>query len=298
MKNYYVLLFVLVLMWGLSWPINKVGLFYTSPTTYIALRFLIATIIMFAVVIVRKQFVLPMLRDLPLIFTMGLFQMGLTMNFASYGLSLSGAGRATFIVFTVSIWISPLAALFFKERMQKLSYLSVLLGLAGIILMMSPWNIDWSQKKPLLGDGCLFLGSISWAIGILCSRRLKWHRTQMQLFPWQLLLAFIFTGTVVWISGVDVGPKMLNFPFISSLVYTGIVSTVIGFWIMMIVSRHLPSGEVSFGILWCPLISLITSCLFLGEKVSFSVIAAVILIMAGIGCHILSERKPDLPSVD
>jgi len=137
-RPFFSLLF-LVFLWGINWPINKIGLSYTSPANYVELRFLVGTVTMFIIAAVSKNLILPKLRDFPIILTVGVFQMGLLIILSNYGLDLIGAGKAAFLIFTTSIWIIPLS-LFFGEKMNWLGGLSLVLGLAGAVLLVGPWH--------------------------------------------------------------------------------------------------------------------------------------------------------------
>lgn len=275
-------------MWGINWPINKIGLSYTSPANYVELRFLVATVTMFIIAAMSKNVVLPRLRDLPMILVVGIFQMGLLIILSNYGLYLIGAGKAAFLIFTTSIWIIPIS-LFFGEKMNWLGALSLLLGIAGALLLVGPWHVG--KENEWLGDSLLLLSSFSWAIGILCARHMKWHRPPIQLLPWQLLLATLCTTVYAYSRGVSFIPEVLHPILIVTLLYTGSLSLAIGYWVMIVTGRKLTPGVISMGLIWVPVVSLIISSIFLHEKISLLFVISVLLLMAGILLHIYSERK-------
>jgi drug/metabolite transporter (DMT)-like permease len=277
-------------MWGLGYPLNKIGLKYTSPTNYIELRFVIATIAMFIIVIASRNFVIPKLRDLPIVIAVSFFQIVLTMNLSNFGLSLVDAGKATFIVFTTSIWLIPLSALL-NRRLSRMDRLALGIGTVGVIFLISPWEIHWGDTQTWIGDISLLMASLFWSIGILCARHMKWHRSSLQLLPWQLLFASFCTIIFAYVRGVDFKPDQLNFILIGTLVYSGALSIAIGYWAMILVSKNLSPSIVSLGLIFVPIVSLIFSVIFLNEVVSRNLIVAVIFIIAGVLLHIYSERK-------
>jgi len=277
-------------MWGLAFPINKVGLLFTSPTNYIELRFLLGTLTMFLIAIFTKNFVIPRVKDLPIIFAVGLFQMAILLNLSNYGLSLVGAGKATFIIFTTSIWLIPLSAIFHK-KISSTEVLSLTFGILGILLLISPWNIHWNKHKEWIGDIALLLGSFSWSIGIFCARQMKWHRPPIQLLPWQLLLALICTMLFARLLGISLFPQTDSSILWGTLIYTGCLAIAIGYWIMILISKQLKPSITSLGLIWVPIVSLIASNLFLGEKLTLKLILGVILILLGILFHILAEKR-------
>lgn len=285
-KTAMVLLFSLVFIWGLNWPINKIALEYTSPTNFIELRFIVSTIAVFFLVVITNNFVIPRKKDLPIILMVGFFQLGLMIILCNYGLSLVDAGRATFLVYATSIWMIPLTALL-DQKINRFDVFGLSFGLVGVILLMSPWQSGWPWK----GDLALVLSSLSWSIGILCARRLKWHYSSIQLFPWQLLVATLCAVVFALLNGVSLIPRTINFTLITALFYTSIIAIGLASWIMIKVSLELSTSLISLGLICVPIVSLLISYLFLKEPVSLLFMIAILCILVGILMHSYSERK-------
>jgi drug/metabolite transporter (DMT)-like permease len=72
------------------------------------------------------------------------------------------------------------------------------------------------------------------------------------------------------------------------LLYTGVVSTAIGFLLWLAVLRHLPAGTASLNMLAIPPIALVSSMLVFGEQLTAGEWTGIALI--GIGLVILSVR--------
>ena len=282
------LLVLVILILGLGWPINKIGLAYTSPTNYMELRFLIGTLATFLVAWMGKQLKVPKRNDLPIILTVGLFQMALMMNFANYGLSYVGAGEATFLAFTVSVWIIPLSAVI-NRRFSPLEGLSFLIGLLGVAYLIQLRTFE--EGTAWIGCLMLLLSAISWAIGLLCAHHMKWHRPFVQLLPWQLLLATLFTMGVAYFQDIPLLPQSTDPIFIGSLLYTGGLSIAIRYWLSILIGKHLPPATISLGLLFVPILSFGVSTLFLQEQLSPSSFGGIVLLTTASLIHIYSERR-------
>ncbi len=278
------LLLLMILMWGLSWPIAKMGLSYTSVTSYIEWRFMFGTAAMFLFAWASKNLVLPRKKDFAIILTVGIFQMGLMMNLSNFGLSLVPAGKATFLAYTTSLWLVPLTAL--RERkIIGFDLLTFCIGLAGVVLLIEPW-----KGESMIGYIALIAAAISWSVGILCARHLTWHRPLTQLLPWQLLLVTVLTFLFGILSGVPLMPHTWDPLFVGILFYTGSISIAFGYWIMILVSKHLSPATTSLGLICVPIVSLILSALTMGEKMTFSFLGAIVLLTASTLLHIYVER--------
>lgn len=277
----YVLVVVLVIIWGLSWPINKMGLAFMPPIWYAAFRLLIGMISLFLIAYFKGKMVIPTLKDLPIIAIFGSLQMALFISLITIGLDYVSAGRSAILVYTTPIWVIPLAVLFFHEKLTVYKSVGFLLGMLGLLMLFSPWGIDWSNKKTLLGNGLLLLAAFCWGITILCARNMKWHHTPLALVPWQLLLGMI----LVFITAFLHQPRPFidwNFTLVGSLLFTGMLGAAFGYWGSIVISKELPSITASLCYLAVPVSGLVFSSLILHDPITPITVVAMFFILSGI----------------
>jgi drug/metabolite transporter (DMT)-like permease len=276
----YLLFGTLVVTWGLAWPISKIGLNDMSPIWYSATRFLIGIVAILIYLTVTKQLKLPKRQDLPFIFSIGLFQMAAYLTLLNYGLSYVGAGRAAILTYSTPMWVTPIAILFFGEKLNKFKLLGLILGIAGIFALFSPWTFDWSNTRVVEGNLMLAGAAVVWAGVILHTRFGKWHSEPIVLLPWQMLLAGVVTCALAF--GLE-SDGFVNWTpsLISTLLYTGIAATAFGYWASIVVSKALPVTTSSIGFLGVPVVGLLSSVVWLGEEFTLSLGLALALIVTG-----------------
>jgi drug/metabolite transporter (DMT)-like permease len=284
----FALFLVIVFSWGLAWPVNKVGLMYMSPLWYTAARLVVGTISMFAVVICVKKFSLPEKRDIPLILTIGLLQIGIYILLTNVGLAYLPAGRSSLLAYTTPLWVMPIATIFFKEKSGPFKWMGFLLGIAGLITLMNPWEINWTDRNVMVGSGALLLASLCWAISMFGVRHMRWTKSPLELIPWQLL-----TGAIPIVIFAAVKEPAFavqwNTPLILSLVYTGILVTGVSYWLGVIINKELPTIVVSLGFLIVPVISYMISAIFMHETINLPTGIAITLILVGLG-FVVAEK--------
>lgn len=286
MKNLRILgLFVfIILCWGMAWPINKIGLAYLSPAWYTAIRLIVGTGTMMAIVIAIGKFSLPKPKDFPLIIIIGFLQISIYLLLANVGLAYLPAGRSSLLAYTTPLWIMPAATFFFNEKAGKLRWAGFAMGVCGLIMLMSPWELNWSDSNVLFGAAMLLLASLCWAISMLCARYMHWSKSPLELIPWQLLIGTIPIVFYAWVHEPFIEPLDWNIPLVLSLVYTGALVTGVSYWLALIINRELPTIVLSLGFLMVPVVSLIISCVYMNEAITFSMIAAMTLIISGVFC--------------
>jgi drug/metabolite transporter (DMT)-like permease len=288
-KNYFLLLIFVILIWGISWPMNKIGLEYMSPLLFAAGRLILATASMLLIVIFTKNFIWPTRQDLPIILTIGLLQMGIFVLLINIGLHFVEAGRSSILVYTTPIWVTPIAIFIFKENAGLLKWLGLILGVAGIVVLFGPWGIHWNDHMALLGNGILLLAALCWAIAILCARYMKWHHSPLAIVPWQLLIGTI---PVLILVLFEPAAKVIhwNWSLTGALLFTGVMASALATWGIIVISKELPSMTTSLSLLGVPVTGLIFSAILLKEHLTLVNITAMSLIAGGLICTILDQR--------
>lgn len=270
----------------MAWPINKIGLAYMSPLWYTAIRLIVGTVTMMAIVIAINKFSLPKKKDLPLIAIIGLLQISIYILLANVGLAYLPAGRSSLLAYTTPLWVMPAATLFFNEETGWLRWVGFALGIAGLVVLLCPWEMDWTNSRTLFGSAMLLLASLCWAISMLCARYMQWSKSPLELIPWQLLIGTLPILALALIKEPSVSIHW-DLPLILSLVYTGFLVTGLSYWSGIVVNRALPTSVVSLGFLLVPVCSLIVSAIFMHEVVNLPTTVAMGLILAGLVCVVI-----------
>ena len=182
-------LVIVIMAWGLTWPVNKVVLATLSPLWAVTLRSAIATLALFALTAWRGRIAWPPRQDLPVLLSITLLHMVGFNLLASWGLGLVPTGRTVVLAYTTPLWVTPGAALFLREPLTARRAVGVLIGLAGLVTLFNPLALDWSDRDVVLGNLAILAGALLWALSILHIRAHRWVSTPFALIPWETLLA-------------------------------------------------------------------------------------------------------------
>jgi len=290
----YGVLLLLVLSWGLAWPISKIGLAYMEPIWYSASRFLIGIVAVLIFSAASKQITLPKREDLPFIISIGVLQMGVFLMLLNYGLYYVGAGRAAILVYSTPLWVAPIAIAVFGESLNRFKIGGLILGVGGIILLFNPWGFNWHNVHIVMGNVMLATAALVWAVAMIHTRYGKWHSKPIVLVPWQMLLAAILTFTAAFI--LEPHPQtQWNTVLIATILYNGLAATAFGYWASIYVCKSLPVITTSLWFLAVPVVGLVTSVMFLHEKLTWSLGCALALIMGGLALVTLGNKATQIP---
>ncbi|HEY7649079.1 MAG TPA: DMT family transporter [Methylomirabilota bacterium] len=273
-------LLIVVVAWGLTWPVNKLILESLSPLWMMALRSAIATVALFALSIALGRLALPPRADLPVVFSITLLHMIGFAVLAAWGLRLVPAGRSVVLAYTATLWVIPGAVLFLRERLTLRRVAGVAIGLIGLLALFNPLAFDWTSRDVILGNAAIIAAAMLWAASILHIRGHRWHSNPFDLVPWEMLLATAILTPAAIASGAPAAEW--NGRLLALLLYAGIPGTAVAYWATAVASRNLPAVTTALGLLTTPVFSVTVSTLWLGEPLTPSLVAAIVLVLGGI----------------
>ena len=286
------LLSLIVLAWGVNWPITKIIVRDMSPMWSTAFRCGIAAITLAVLLCASRQFVIPKRGDIPVVLSISLLHMSAFSVLVAAGLQFLPAGRAIVLGYTTPIWVTIGARIFLSERITRGKAIGVAMGLAGLGMIFSPGALDWGDRRALIGTGLIMLAAFCWAANIVYVRAHRWVSSPFQLVFWQATLAFVVLSlSALLLEGapqVSWTPKLMGL-----LLFSGIVCTALAHWAMSVVNRSLPAITTSIGLLATPAFGLVSGIAILGEPVELSLLLALALLIGGVSVGIVTTKRDE-----
>ena len=164
LSSTYVALGVMVLLWGSSWPVTKLALQSVPPLWLATVRFASAAVCLCLYLALRGQLRLPTRQDLPIIASVGLLQM---MTFTGLGMVAMvqiDTSRAVLLAYTTPLWCVLVAWLLLRQAPSRQQLTGLSIGMAGVVAVCSPAELDWTQPGTVKGALFLLLAAVSWAL--------------------------------------------------------------------------------------------------------------------------------------
>lgn len=272
---------LMVLLWGLSWPATKLALNTVPPLWLAAIRFGSAALCLFGLLAVRGKLVLPTRVDWPIVASNGFLQMMVFTGLGMIAMVHVDTSRAVLLAYTTPLWGVVVGWLALRQTPTRWQLAALLLGLAGIGLICSPWEMDWSAPGAVMGAAFLLVGAISWSVVILHIKRHCWSASPLALAPWQMLLATVPLAAIAY--GLEGAPTEIawDLRLVELLVFIGPIATSACFVISAEHGRRVSTFTMSNFTLGVPLIGILASVLFLGNQLTVLFAAGLGLVVAG-----------------
>lgn len=285
-----VLLLLVILLWGVNWPVMKVGLDYIPPLSFAATRMVLGGVSIALVAALAGQLRLPARADLPLVFSVGTLQMAGYIGLVTAGLQYVPAGRSAILAYTTSLWVVPMATLLLGERLNGLRLAGFVLGMGGVAVLFNPFGFDWQDPRVLLGNGLLLMAALLWAILIVQVRGHRMVGSPLSLAPWQFAVGTAVLAPLAWWLERERAWEW-SAELALVLLYNGPLATAFCFWAMITITRSLPAITTSLASLGVPAFGLFVAAISLGEAVTVTNLTGLLLIVCGVGGVILAERR-------
>jgi drug/metabolite transporter (DMT)-like permease len=252
-------LLVLAVIWGYNWEVMKVGMQYSQPFTFAALRTFLGAVVLFLLLAILRRPLRP--RALGLTTALGLLQTGGFTGLAMWALVSGGAGKTSVLVYTMPFWLLLMAWVALGERLKRFQWAAVALTFVGLMLILSPWRLRGGFSD-LLAVG----GALSWAGSAVVAKVLrKRHEVDLlSMTAWQMFLGslpLIVVALLTWSES-----PVWSGSFIAALAFNVIPATALALLLWFFVLNALRAGTAGLGSLMTPVIGVAAAWIQLGER--------------------------------
>lgn len=254
-------LVVLSLVWSYNWIVMKQALAWAGPITFSAWRYGLGTLVLFGVLIVRRQD----LRPPPLVPTImiGLAQTTGFQLLVQAALLAGGAGRTALLAYTMPFWVVLLNWIAFGQWPTRRLWLCLATAGAGLLLVLEPWaGMGSAGASTAMALG----GGLCWAVGVVLSKRLfeRSATSPLSLTAWQMLLGTLVVIAIALL--VPERPVQWTLPFIAALAYNAVLASGLAWALWSFVVAQLPATIAGLSSLVIPVLGIGLAWAILGER--------------------------------
>lgn len=269
-------LLALAVIWGYNWVVMKVGVQYSPPFDFAAMRAFFGALCLFLVMIGLRKPILP--KEIPGTFLLGMLQTSGVIGLSIWALVSGGAGKTAVLNYTMPFWVLLLAWICLGERLRGVQWLSVGLALSGLVFILMPFSLT----SDLTSKGLALLSGISWAVSVIVAKKLHQNTSLdlLSLTAWQMLFGSIPLIIVALL--VPAEPINWSFPFIAALVYNVVPANAIAWLLWLYALSRLSAGTAGLGMLVTPAIGVLAAWVQLGERPGLTESFGIILIVTAL----------------
>ncbi len=273
------LVLALSFLWGLNWPVMKIGLAEIPPLTFRATMMMAGGPCLLALVRATGTSIrVAPAKWWPLVYVSSFMIVG-WMILSALGLRLMQSGSASILAFTMPAWSALLGAWVLGERFTMRRALALGAGLCGVIVLVSrdPRAFGGSLAGPAL---MLAAGAV-WGLGIVLQKSVRWDMPISAVAGWQVTLSGVMLTTSAFAFET---PRLsgLSGAAWASLAFNVFVIAILAYILWFKIIELYAAQVVSISVLLTPVFGVILGSLMLGEPVGWREAVALVLIVAAI----------------
>ena len=299
MNSLYFLL--LALFWSLSFTAIKITVLSLPPGIGALLRVLIAQVIFTGLFLGMRTPLKVPFQSLWRLWIVGIFLQGLPFFLLFSGECTLSPALASIINSSVGAWALLFSVVIFKDYSQatftKIS--GLILGVLGLLIIFWPDLTHQGHENKLIGVLSVTGMAMSYAFGALLNQRLNLspHKVAFKASLWQqhwgslLFLLVVSSYFEKWPNPI---PLLHNTHVILALLYLGLFSTTIAWFIYVHLINTWGAVRASTVLFVTPILAIIWDKLFSNLTPSLPELEGVVVILLGIGLIQFSRKAKSL----
>lgn len=285
-KIAYVAMFLVVLLWGLSWPFGrKVATEELGPVPFTAafIRFSFALPILFiAVRLIDGEIKIPR-GSLRKIGILGVFQISVYNFFFLSGLRYTSGSDAVLIINAgiTSISVFFASRVYVEEKITLQRFIGVAIAIFGVLIVffLAP---DQDVTNRLLGNLLIFGAAVSWSVYTVYSKPIYEKIPPLTFQLWATIFGWILLGLLAGIEQTRNPTSSVSFGSTWRLAYLGIFAAAIANTLYSLSVKHIGPSRTSVFVNLAPLFGILFSVLLIDEVFSIWYLVSFGIIFSGI----------------
>ena len=280
----WIILVILVVIWGSAFMFTKLALANFPPSTFVAFRLIAGAIILLVILFFQQQAYHSITPQEFFIFTiMAILGNALPFFSISWGQQYVDSSLAGILMA-----VMPLATLFLAhfflpdERLNSRRLIGFLLGFAGIVVLLNPEALlNFNLGNSIKAELAILFGAFCYAVNTIIARK-KAHSNDLLTSAYVLTIASVFMLPI----SITTEDPWINFPVtplaLFSLLFMGVLATALAtvFYFRLIRSAG-PAflSQINYLI---PVWAMLVGAIFMGETIHLRTVLALALLLTGL----------------
>jgi drug/metabolite transporter (DMT)-like permease len=289
---------IIYFVWGSTFLAIRVGVREVPPLIFAAMRFLVAGLVLYGWMIARGERS-PTARQWSSISLLAFVIFVLDYGSLFWAEQRVPSGIAAVMLATIPAFMA-LSEVFFL-RTQRLTLrlgTALLIGIAGVAMLMSPWlRLSGAPIDPL-GAAALIFASISWSVASTLTRKLALPASKVMSSGAQMLAGGFFLVIAAAALGEfhNFHPSAVSRGVWLSLLYLIVAGSIIGFTAYVWLIHHESPTKVGTYAYVNPVVAVLVGYFLGGEALALRTIVGTVLVLVSVLAITTTPAKKPAPA--
>jgi len=296
-------LWTVYLIWGSTYFAIAYVIESMPPLLAMGIRFLIAGILLALIISLRQgpsELKIPR-AELRSSLLMGFLLLGFGIGTVSIAQAYVPSGIVALIIAALPLWIAIFRTIS-GERLVKLSWLGLVIGFAGVALLLKPGSItpvsEIENSKLFLFMLLVLLGNIGWALGTFLAPRFPLPKNTLVFTAYEMLAGGISLTLAGFVKGESISDFLdattWSWLWFFYLVFFGSIAAYTAYlWLV----ANAPVSLTATYAYVNPIIAVALGAIFLDELITSTYAIGGLIILVGVILVVSVERIKKEPAV-
>jgi drug/metabolite transporter (DMT)-like permease len=287
-RQQLIVLVLLTLVWGINWPIMKLGVTDFPPLTFRMLSMWIGLPFLALVLVWRRVPFRIERAHWREVGVLTLFNMVIWHTLVVLAIQSLSSGRTAILGYTMPVFSAMVGAWWFGQRLPGRAWGGVAAAATGVVLLL--WHEVTQLSGGPLGVGMMLAAAVTWAFGTQMLRRTRLPESTLTISFWMTVV------TMVWMTALALVFERDEWTWPTLPVWSAILYNALGVfafaqvaWLSL--ARDLPPIASTLSVMFIPVLGVFTGALWLGEVLHWQDWAAVVLVMIAIATVLWPPRS-------
>jgi len=299
----WISLWAVYLIWGSTYFAIAYVIESMPPLLAMGIRFLIAGLLLASMVSLRHGVVelrIPR-AELSSSLLMGFLLLGFGIGTVSIAQAYVPSGIVALIIAALPLWIAIFRTIS-GERLAKVSWLGLIIGFAGVALLLKPGSItpvsDIENSKLFLFMLLVLLGNVGWALGTFLAPKFALPKNTLVFTAYEMLAGGISLTLAGFVKGESISDFLDAtswswFWFVYLIIFGSIAAYTAYLWLV----ANAPVSLTATYAYVNPIIAVALGSLFLDELITSAYAIGGLIILVGVILVVSAERVKREPVV-
>jgi drug/metabolite transporter (DMT)-like permease len=282
-------------IWGSTWLFIKIGLDDLPPITFAGIRFVLASLILTLMVMIRRARWPRTRKEWTLIAVVGILQFALNYGLVFWGEQYISSGLAAVLQSTFPVFGLVIAHLYLpQERLTMGRVAGVLLGVFGVAVIFSD-QLSIAGRMALLGSVALVLSAFFGSFSNVLVKAYGAKIDPQAMAAGQMVFGFVPLLAI----GIATEGNPIHFHWttmaVVSLLYLVVVGSVVAFALYYWLVRNMNVTNTMLIALVTPPVAVILGMIVLHEKLNWRLLAGGACIISGLALIVFRKKPKSVP---
>lgn len=270
------------LIWGTTWIFIKIGLETLPPLSFVSARFVVALLLLGAIMFFLKIPLPKSRRDWLFMALTGFLSFTVNYGLLFWGEQYISSGLAAVLQAMIPLFGVIFGRMFLpNEKITAWKIGGIMLGIGGIAFIFSE-QLQISGKSALLGSAAVVVGAATTSFGNVLIKAFY-----SASHPLTLTFSQMFCGAIpiiIFAAAADGNPLALNWTktAIICVLYLAVAGSVFAFWLYYYLIQKISIVNAMIIALVTPILAIICGAVFRGEQMPSQTAAGGILVLMSV----------------